>query len=138
MENIFNMENLSDKVTIFIREKIFCGEYDMGDRLLEQDLADELGVSRAPVREAIKNLVNQGLLVSIPNKGTYVEKINKKDVKEIFEIRVYLESRIIEELIKKDLLKQEDLKNIKNKNIDKSQKALKDHMLLMNNININI
>ena len=60
-------------------------------RIVEQNLAEELNVSRTPVREAIQRLVHEGLLVSIPNLGTFIKRFSVNDVREIFEIREVLE-----------------------------------------------
>lgn len=105
----FNHENLSSKVAALIRNRIIFKEhYKEGEKLSESNIAKELEVSRAPVREAFRELENQGLIESIPRKGSYVVEFNEEDMKEIFDIRVLLESRIFESLIKEDKLDEED------------------------------
>lgn len=67
------------------------GVFSPGERLTEQALARELGVSRAPLREAIRALVDQGLLVSQPYKGLFVRPISATDLHELFTMRIALE-----------------------------------------------
>lgn len=63
-----------------------------GERLMETDLAEEMGVSRTPVREAIRKLELEGYVVMIPRKGAYVAGLSIKDINEVFEIRGALEA----------------------------------------------
>ncbi len=70
---------------------IVSGKLEPGQRLREQDLAKHLGVSRAPLREAIRDLVDVGLLVSVPYKGVHVRHIGRKDLEELYSLRVALE-----------------------------------------------
>jgi len=112
LANFKKTKNLSYNVCEYIREKIFLGEYHNGDRILEQELADELNISRAPIREAIKDLTNQGLLKSIPNKGTFVIELSEKDIKEIFKIRTNLESEIIKVLVEGEMLNEDDFNKL--------------------------
>ena len=83
------MKNLS-LIHIF-REDILSGKYKQNEELREVAIATELGVSRTPVREAIRQLELEGLVNLIPNKGAYVTGITIKDVKDIYVIRSYLE-----------------------------------------------
>lgn len=108
----FARENLSTLVVEYIKQNILLGNYQEGDRILEADIARELGISRAPVREGINELKNHGLLVSIPRKGNFVATLNLKDLKEIFDIRILLEDYVLEKIINEDLLNQEDFENI--------------------------
>ena len=67
------------------------GELPPETRIVEQDLAAQFGVSRTPIREAIRSLVSEGLLTSLPNIGTFVKRFTLNDVREVFEIREVLE-----------------------------------------------
>ena len=73
-----------------IRQAIIDGTFSPGERLMEIQLADEMGVSRTPVREAIRKLELEGFVVMIPRRGTYVADISIKDITEIYEIRISL------------------------------------------------
>lgn len=75
-----------------VREAIISGDLAPGERLMEVQLAEDLGVSRTPVREAIRKLELEGLVAMIPRKGAYVADYSIKDVTEVFEIRAALES----------------------------------------------
>lgn len=74
-----------------IREAIINGTLKQGERLMETQLAEELGVSRTPVREAIRKLELEGLVAMLPRKGAYVAGIMPKDAADILEIRAALE-----------------------------------------------
>ena len=63
-----------------------------GERLMETQLADELGVSRTPVREAIRKLELEGLVVMVPRRGAYVAGISMRDIHEVFQVRGALEA----------------------------------------------
>ncbi|MEF9941368.1 MAG: GntR family transcriptional regulator [Lachnospiraceae bacterium] len=83
--------SLSGKVFHKIRDNILKGVYKENDELREVTLGEELGVSRTPVREALRQLELEGLVKIVPNKGAYVTGITKKDVKDIYLIRSLLE-----------------------------------------------
>lgn len=74
-----------------LRKAIIDGSFKQGDRLIETVVAEDMGVSRTPVREAFRQLEIEGLAENLPRKGTVVKGISKKDVIEIYEIREMLE-----------------------------------------------
>ena len=74
-----------------MRDAILNGVLKPGERLMEIQLAEELGVSRTPVREAIRKLELENFVVMIPRKGAYVAGVSLKDVADVFEIRSALE-----------------------------------------------
>lgn len=74
-----------------VREAIITGQLPPGERIMEIQLAEELGVSRTPVREAIRKLELEGLVAIIPRRGAYVAGFSLKDIIEVFEIRGALE-----------------------------------------------
>lgn len=75
-----------------LREAIINGTLKPGERLMEIQLAEEMGVSRTPVREAIRKLELEGFVVMVPRKGAYVAGISIKDIADVFEVRAALES----------------------------------------------
>ena len=83
---------LRDIVFKTLREAIITGDLQPGERLMEIKLANELGVSRTPVREAIRKLELEGLVIMTARKGAEVAPINEKDLREVLEIRRPLES----------------------------------------------
>lgn len=83
---------LREVVADALREAIREGILEPGERLMEISLAEELGVSRTPVREAIRKLELEGFVVMMPRRGTYVSEISIRDVNEVFEIRTSLEA----------------------------------------------
>ncbi len=74
-----------------IRSAINSGKLQPGERLIEIQLAEELGISRTPLREAMRKLEMEGFIVMIPRKGTYVADISLKDITEIYEVRISLD-----------------------------------------------
>ena len=83
--------SLSARVYRSIRSDILSGRYKNGDELKEKSIGDELGVSRTPVREALRQLDLEGLVNIVPNKGAYVEAVTAQDIRDIYEIRALLE-----------------------------------------------
>ena len=82
---------LRDVVFHTLRRGIMQGDLKPGERLMEIKLANRLGVSRTPIREAIRMLELEGLVVMIPRKGAQVAEITAKDLKEVLEVRIGLE-----------------------------------------------
>ncbi|MCR5546610.1 MAG: GntR family transcriptional regulator, partial [Lachnospiraceae bacterium] len=78
---------LRDVVFNTLRDSILKGELEPGERLMEIHLANKLGVSRTPIREAIRMLEQEGLAVTIPRKGAQVAKMTEKDLQDVLEIR---------------------------------------------------
>ena len=82
---------LRDVVFNTLREAILKGELKPGERLMELQLAAKLGVSRTPIREAIRMLEQEGLAVTIPRKGAEVAKMTEKDMEDVLQIREALD-----------------------------------------------
>lgn len=83
--------SLRNKVFKYIKSQILNGKYKTGETLIESKLAEELGVSRTPIREAIQLLEIEGLVQTLPNKGTEVLGISTEDVRDIYTIRCLVE-----------------------------------------------
>ena len=88
---IRNYKPLGEVVFEYLRNAILAGELKPGERLMEVTLAEQLGVSRTPVREAIRKLEKESFVIMIPRKGAYVADLTKKDIMEVLEIRKELE-----------------------------------------------
>ncbi|NLJ96725.1 MAG: GntR family transcriptional regulator [Clostridiales bacterium] len=97
MEEINLQKEITDRYSLrgrvynSIRDRILSGDFKENEELKENALATELGVSRTPVREALRQLELEGLVNIIPNKGASVTGITKKDIYDIYFIRSYLE-----------------------------------------------
>ncbi|UCE55442.1 MAG: GntR family transcriptional regulator [Desulfobacterales bacterium] len=91
-----------------IREAIRSGKLKPGDRLVETQLAEEMQISRFPIREAMRYLEKEGLVQTKPFKGTYVAELTEKDMEELYSLR-----SAIEELAVRILIKNIDEKKIK-------------------------
>ncbi len=86
-----NSHSLTERVFSEIEQAILSGVYSVGDQLVESKISSELGVSRTPVREALKQLELEGLVTTIANKGTFVIGISTQDILDIYTIRVAVE-----------------------------------------------
>lgn len=84
-------EVLPNSVTTILRQAILKGDIEAGEKLVQADLASQLGVSRMPVREALKTLEVEGLVTVQPHRGAIVNDITLDDIAEIYEIRAFLE-----------------------------------------------
>ncbi len=78
--------NLADEVATHIRAEILAGRLRSGERIDQDAIAEELGVSRLPVREALIALDNEGLVRTIPRKGSYVARIDRDDIADHYQI----------------------------------------------------
>ncbi len=83
--------SLRELVVEKLRTAIQTGVLKPGQRLMEIQLAESLGVSRTPVREAVRELEMDGFVIMIPRRGTYVADISLKDITQVFEIRTTME-----------------------------------------------
>lgn len=83
---------LSRRIVDQLKRVIIAGELRPGDRVLETDLAEQLGVSRGPVREAFRQLEQEGLLVSYPHRGTFVATVPDDEIDEVYALRAHLEA----------------------------------------------
>ncbi|MGX7092724.1 GntR family transcriptional regulator [Hutsoniella sourekii] len=101
---------LKDQAYHVLRQEIVTQKLEPGTPLKELDVAERLKMSRTPVREAIKRLVQEGLAVSYSSRSTFVSKINPKDVEEIFTVRTALELLALQ--ISFDKISQREIENI--------------------------
>lgn len=81
-----------------LRNAMLSGKIPPGSRLVELQLAEQLGVSRGPLREAVRQLVEEGLIDQVPYKGTVVKTLSTKDVEEIYSFRTLLETFAFERI----------------------------------------
>nr|WP_169891058.1 GntR family transcriptional regulator [Litchfieldia alkalitelluris] len=89
---VLDVTNLSDDVAKYIRKRILNGELKPGEKITQSKLAQELKISRGPIREALSKLEHEGLVTHEVNKGTCVTTLSKKDAYEIYTLRGMLES----------------------------------------------
>jgi len=87
---------LRDVVFKTLRQGILTGELKPGERLMEIHLANKLGVSRTPIREAIRKLELEGLVTMIPRRGAEVAQITEKSMKDVLEVRKVLDNLSVE------------------------------------------
>lgn len=98
---IMKMKSIREQVYEALKEKIINGEISSGERIVEVDYAKEFGVSRTPLREALRMLEFEGLVNSSEKGGVVVNYISKQDIEEIYKIRITLEKIVFSEIISK-------------------------------------
>jgi Transcriptional regulators len=101
---------LRDVVFNTLRQAILKGELAPGERLMEIQLAEKLGVSRTPIREAIRKLELEGLVNMVPRKGAEVAKISERNLRDVLEVRRALEELAVELACKR--ITDEDLSQL--------------------------
>jgi DNA-binding GntR family transcriptional regulator len=89
--SVLERSNLSAEIADRLRELISSGDIPPGTRLIEAEVASQLGVSRGSVREAFRILETEGLLESFPGRGSFVAKISERDIREVYSLRCILE-----------------------------------------------
>ena len=83
---------IRDQVYQLLKDEICDGRYEPGHWLQEKELAQRLKVSRSPVREALRQLTRDGLVRDIPNKGVFVREFTIRDIEDVFDLRIMMES----------------------------------------------
>ena len=82
---------LSDQVYDLIRDRLIAHELTPGSRLVESDIARQLSVSQAPVREALRRLAHEGLVLQLPRRGSFVAEVSTEEARDAYEVRAALE-----------------------------------------------
>ncbi len=94
-------QNVEDEIVQKLRNAIINGQVDLGSHLNETEIAKQMAVSRIPIREALRKLEQEGLVIRQPNRGVFVIKFTEKDVHEVFSLRANLECMSFEWAIPK-------------------------------------
>lgn len=92
---------LREQVTNAVRQAILDAKLQPGQRLVERELVEGLGVSRATVREALRELEVEGLIVTIPQKGAVVRTLSRSEAADLYEVRAGLESLIVRRFVER-------------------------------------
>jgi DNA-binding GntR family transcriptional regulator len=121
--NLNNYKPLRDVIFDTLREAIIAGELQPGERLMEVQLAEKMGVSRTPVREAIRKLELEGWVLMTARKGASVATFSVKDIMDVLEVRAALDGQAA--FLSAIRIKGDELKELKNieaqfmKNVEK-------------------
>lgn len=124
MKYTIEIATLQEKVATSIREAIITGALKTGERLIQDEIATKLGVSRMPVREALKELEREGLVEMLPHKGAQVIGITKEDIEELYYLRSLLEGITVQKSM--NFLTKEDRKELQ-KLVDKMDQDIASH-----------
>lgn len=95
MQPLAPAATLSERAADVLRSHILAGHLASGERVVEAKIARELGISRGPVREALKQLRAEGLVRDEPRRGTFVVKLDAEDITEIYDLRAAIETRAV-------------------------------------------
>jgi DNA-binding GntR family transcriptional regulator len=96
LPSLTDVGTLPNRVYLLLEEAILQGKIKQGDRLIEEELSKLLGVSRVPIREALRMMEKDGLIVIIPRKGAIVNSISREDIAEIYEVAIVLEGLAVQ------------------------------------------
>ena len=99
---------LRTEVVDMLRDAIVRGQLLPGEHLKENEIAEQMSVSRSPVREAFRQLEQEGLIEAFPNQGCYVKTFDAKEIEDIFTLRAVLENLAFETVITQNLLQPSD------------------------------
>src|SRR3989338_6829835 len=105
---------LRERIVDFIKDSIISGRLRPGERVPEQEIAQSLGISRTPIREAFRQLESEGFISVTPRKGAVVSPITDKDVNEFYAIKSLLEGFAAKTACPK--LAQKDIKRLESLN----------------------
>jgi DNA-binding GntR family transcriptional regulator len=97
-EPIADLRTLSEQTYVWIKERIFTGDLEPGERISIEALAQRIGVSRTPVRDAVNRLAQEGLVHIAARRGTFIAPLTPDDVAELYDTRYFLEPSISEEV----------------------------------------
>lgn len=95
MSQIRRITTIKQQVYEILRDDICSGVYAPGQQIQETELSKKLEISRSPIREALRQLVSEGLAVEYPNRGVFVKTYTPKDIEDVFDLRILLESYAI-------------------------------------------
>ncbi len=91
---------LINEIAGLLRQSIISGDIPPNTRLTELDVSKQLSVSRGSLREALRILESEGLVVDIPRRGFYVVSLSTKDIEEVYSLRLMLEQEAIQRVLK--------------------------------------
>ena len=92
MEAVIKFKSITDQIYEHLSASIIEGKIKPGEKLIENDLGHQFGISRSPLRECFRILESEGLIVIHPRKGTFVKELTSKDIEDVFPVRASLES----------------------------------------------
>jgi len=115
MKKLLKLEGydlLSKKVYRILKKEIIKGSFKPGEKVLEGKIADQMGISRTPVREAIRVLAAEGFVILSPNQGVVVRSVSAENIREVLQIHSVLEG--LAARLSCEVINEEDLKELEN------------------------
>lgn len=124
--NLNDYKPLREVIFNTLREAIIVGELKPGERLMEVQLAEKMGVSRTPVREAIRMLELEGLVSMLPRKGAHVAELSVKDIMDVLEVRASLDG--LATSLAADRITEDEVKSLKHVQVQFANYVEKDNL----------
>ena len=122
LESITRPELLSKIATERLRDAILSNQLKPGEIYSEKDLARQFGVSRTPVREAMRVLLAQRIVIPVAGRGIKINQFSARDLEEVFELRKALEVAVVEKIATKGCLKKKEL-DLPRKHLEEQRRA---------------
>ena len=134
-------KSLRDIAEGYVKDQVLSAQLQSGDKVIEADIADVLSISRAPVREALKALSQQGMIIFSPRRGHFVPEMSREEIFEVFQIRISLELQVMRILIYNKMLHSSDydaLLDLSKQMKEAGQKTTEEsqRIYLLNNLDI--
>ena len=123
----YRINSLSDIAIQYIKDQILSARLKSGAKITEADIAKTLQISRAPVREALRTLSQNGLVTYSPRRGHFILEMQREELFEVFQIRMALELHILKILTANQLLREEDFRYLEHLSREMSRNDLRDH-----------
>jgi DNA-binding GntR family transcriptional regulator len=103
-------KSVVETVADYLRESIVAGDLKPGEKIRNNEITERLGVSSIPVREALRILESEGLVISRPGRGSWISRVSRKDLEEVFQMRTFLEMYGVD-LLRKNIENHPDILN---------------------------
>lgn len=110
MKHLIKKTTLSQETANLLRDRIIIGFYSQGEKIVEENLASEFEVSRATVREALRFLEAEGVIVREINRYSCVRELSAKDIRDLFAMRCFLEREAVKHCIANNCIPEQDLR----------------------------
>lgn len=117
-----NRSSLADEIRKSLRELILSGAFQPGQRLTEQQVARDMGTSQGPVREAFATLCQEGLLISLPHRGTFVSSVSESEARMVYALRELIEPHVAQMAASR--ITEQDLEHLRSDLEDMKSAAL--------------
>lgn len=137
----YSIDSISAVVEKYVKDQILAARLKSGEKIVEKEIADTLQISRAPVREALGKLSQQGLVIFSPRRGHTVLELPREGILEVFQIRISLELQVLRILVSTRALNGEDYETLgaladQMEKVPQNGEAGSEHIFQLNGLDI--